>query len=333
MKIIIFTFLFFCLQSYSQWQPDQRLTNDPASSGTSAYTNARCMVSNGDTVNIVWKDNRAGATNYEIYYKRSTDGGITWGSDTRISNNIYISSDPTISVSGSVVHVAWDDNRDGNYEIYYNRSTDGGSSWGTDMRLTNNPAASQVPSISVSGSVVHIAWEDNRNAPYIRIYYKRSTDSGLSWSADTQLMNNTSSSWYNPISASGYGVKVVWSDNRNGHQDIYFKASTDGGLNWATEIPLVNDTVIKNNPTLSVSGSVVFVTWMDSRDRYPNYEIYYKRSIDGGLTWGANTRLTTNHTSATLFSNLSVSGSGVHVIWDDSRDVNYEIYYKRSTDG
>jgi len=121
-------------------------------------------------VHVVWEDGRDG--NYEIYYKRSTDGGVSWGADTRLTSISGISSSPSVSVSGSVVHVVWYDNRDGNFEIYYKRSTDGGMSWGTDTRLTNNSAESRYSSVSVSGSAVHVVWYDNRDANY-EIYYKR----------------------------------------------------------------------------------------------------------------------------------------------------------------
>src|SRR5665647_1691565 len=118
--LIASIFLLGTLVSQAQWQPDVRLTNNPALSLTNQYTNGRCTASSGDTVHIVWYDTRDGASP-EIYYKRSIDGGITWGADTRVSNNLYFSSNPAVSVSGSVVHIIWDDNRDGNYEIYYNR--------------------------------------------------------------------------------------------------------------------------------------------------------------------------------------------------------------------
>jgi len=52
-----------------------RLTNDPGQSSTSE-NNAWCVVSNGDFVHVAWFDDRDG--NSEIYYKRSTNGGITW---------------------------------------------------------------------------------------------------------------------------------------------------------------------------------------------------------------------------------------------------------------
>ena len=64
------------------------------------------------------------------------------------------------------------DIRDGNYEIYYNRSTDAGTTWETDTRLTNATGSSYYPSVSVSGLLVHVVWMDIRDGNY-EIYYKR----------------------------------------------------------------------------------------------------------------------------------------------------------------
>ena len=160
--------------------------------------NAHCIVSNGDTVHVVWSDNRTGG-NYEIFYKRSTDGGLSWGADTRISNNVYFSSNPSISISGSIVIIVWDDDRDGsgNKEIYYNRSSDAGTTWGTDTRLTNDPAISQNPCVSVSGLLVIITWNDNRGSSPGG-YYIRSTDGGMNWGTET-LLGGT---WNLSVSAS-----------------------------------------------------------------------------------------------------------------------------------
>jgi len=323
--LTIFVCFLFVQISQAQWEPDVRLTNDPASSGSDSYPNVKCIASSGDTVHVVWQDNRDGASN-EIYYKRSTDGGLSWGSDTRISNNIYYSRAPSISVSGSDVLVVWSDNRDGNFEIYYNRSADGGSSWGTDTRLTNDPAESESPSVSVSGPLVLAVWDDYRDGGHLKTYYKRSTDGGISWGTDTKLTDELGGG--PSVSVSGSLVHIVW----NALGKTSYKRSTDGGLNWEANILLTIDTVITNWPSLSVSGSSVNVIWLDSRNNL-KYEIYYKHSTDGGITWEADTRLTTNYTSFTLFSSLAVSGSVVHVVWDDNRDGNYEIYYKRSTDG
>ncbi|HLG34364.1 MAG TPA: exo-alpha-sialidase [Bacteroidia bacterium] len=312
--------------SQAQWQPDVRLTNDPAASYTS-YNNAWCIAANGDSVHVVWFDNRDG--NDEIYYKRSTDGGISWGADVRLTNDPAQSEIPSVAVSGSVVHVVWIDERDGYYQIYYKRSTDGGISWGADVRLTNSTPWSVFPSVAVSGSVVHVVWEDTRDGNR-EIYYKRSTDGGISWGADTRLTNSSAWSDFPSVAVSGSVVHVVWQDDRDGNFEIYYKRSTDGGSSWSADTRLTNNSAGSFELSVAVSGSVVHVVWDDDRDG--NWEIYYKRSTDGGTSWGADVRLT-NNSANSWYPSVAVSGSVVHVVWQDDRDGNWEIYYKLSTDG
>jgi hypothetical protein len=331
-QLLFFTAILFGINTtFAQWQPDVRLTNNTALSLTTAHSNARCSASSGDTVHVVWFDNRSGG-NYEIYYKRSTDGGLSWGLDTRISNNVYFSSDPSISISGSVVHIVWDDNRDGNYEIYYNRSIDGGTTWGADTRLTNNDSSSKNPCVSSTGLVVHVVWNDFNT---LDIGYKRSVDGGLTWGTDVQLTNDPSASWFPSVSASGPVVHVVWEESRGERADVYYKRSPDGGVTWGIDTPLTGNVIdYSDTPSISVAGSEVHVVFRDSRDCVgTNYGIYYKHSTDAGLTWGADTPLTFDSNTTVYAPSVSVLGSAVHVVWCANRDGNYEIYYNHSTDG
>jgi hypothetical protein len=306
----------------TSWGADTRLTN-----ASNDSWNPSVSVS-GQLVHVVWMDRRDG--NYEIYYKRSTDGGVSWGADTRLTNNPAISGGPSVSVSGAVVYVAWHDSRNGGNEIYYKRSTDGGSSWETDTRLTNDPANSIWPSVSVFGQAVHVVWFDSRNGAHPEIYYKRSTDGGISWGADTRLTNDPAISAYPCISVSGQVVHVVWYDERDSNYEIYYKRSTDGGVNWGAETRLTNSTYLSQNPSVSASGQAVHVVWFELLGG--NYEVYYKRSTDGGVSWEADTRLT-NDPAYSTGCIVSVSGAVVHVVWTDLRDGNSEIYYKRNPSG
>jgi hypothetical protein len=224
------------------------------------------------------------------------------------------------------VHVVWSDERDGNYEIYYKRSTNGGSSWGADARRTNDPASSFLPSVSISGTVVHVIWNDNRDGND-ELYYKRSTNGGINWGLDTRLTNNFAESYLPSATVSGLFVHVVWNDGRDGNWELYYKRSPDGGLSWGEDTRLTNNSATSYSPSVSVSGLFVHIVWQDYRDG--NFEIYYKRSTDGGSSWGADTRLT-NNPAVSIRPSISVSGQVVHVVWTDTRDGNYEIYYKRN---
>ena len=77
----------------------------------------------------------------------------------------------TVGPTGSL-HVIWTDYRDGNREIYYKRSTDEGTTWEADLRLTSDPAGSSTPSVAVSGIIVHVLWADLRPGNS-EIFYKR----------------------------------------------------------------------------------------------------------------------------------------------------------------
>ncbi len=310
------------------WGADARLTNNIAGSIFPS------VIASGSEVHVVWEEYRDG-NNAEIYYKRSADGGITWGADTRLTFNPASSFSPSAAVSGSVVHVVWFDTRDGNSEIYYKRSPDGGISWGTDTRLTINAAASAFPSVTVSGSEVHVAWEEYRDGNG-EMYYKRSTDGGLTWGTDTRLTFNIANSFSPSISASGSLVNIAWHDERDANREIYNKRSPDGGLSWGTDTRVTNDTSVSSYASVSVSGSNVHLAWINEPGG--NLELYYNRSTDGGLTWGTETRLT-NDSARSTDPAVDVTGSTVHIIWTDARDNfpvytgNYEIYYKRDSTG
>lgn len=379
-KTIILSIFWLIALQYpllSQWESDMRLTNNNNNSFP-AYNNTKTICSNGAILHTVWADERDG--NAEVYYKRSLNSGVSWEADVRLTSSAGSSYFPAIHVSGSMILVAWSDNRDGNFEIYFKRSEDGGSTWSTDTRLTSNTSGSDYPSIAASGSVVIIVWQDLRDTDY-EIYFKRSTNGGISWGADQRVSNNTAFSQYPSVTISGAKVNIAWEDNRDGNREIYNRYSNDDGVTWSGENRLTNNSSPSTSVSVTSEGDLVCLTWSDQRDGnweiyckysinggasfstdqrltnangnswYPsiaaddsfihicwqdardgNNEIYYKLSTDGGTTWLADSRLT-NNGSASGFPSVNVSGSALHIVWNDNRDGNTEIYYKRNPNG
>jgi hypothetical protein len=116
-------------------------------------------------------------TGWEIYAKRSDDGGDTWGPDVRLTSAAGISARPSVAASGEDVHIVWFDGRDGNSEVYAKHSGDGGLSWQPDERLTSAAGESAHPSVAVSQRSVHVVWFDERDGnPEIYAKRKRLAD-------------------------------------------------------------------------------------------------------------------------------------------------------------
>ena len=122
--------LVFVATAPADWSAVRRIT---WTSGGSYYP-ALAIDASG-YLHVVWHDDTPG--NYQIYYKRSTDGGTTWSANQRLTwtSNDSITPDIAVDPPGRV-HVVWHDYTPGNAEIYYKRSTDGGASWLPSQRLT-----------------------------------------------------------------------------------------------------------------------------------------------------------------------------------------------------
>jgi len=327
-KLFLFAVTLFAAQfSQAQWEYDVNLSETPDTSRLSTNT-SHCIAASGDTVHVVWYDKSEG--NWEVYYKRSTDGGFDWEPNTRIIESEAISAMPCISLSGPNLHLVWQDYRDGDRsEIYYQRSIDGGESWEGETRLTEDLTISSMPVVASSGLYVHVVWLNTDGYNYFQIMHKRSSDGGITWDSEN-LLTYSGMAYYPSIAVSGSDVFVVWRDLRDGDLgEIYFKKSTDNGLTWGPDIRLTYDFGWSNFPCLAISGSSVHVAWSDARDG--NIEIYYKGSADGGENWGNDTRLTFDGGSS-IYPNLAVSNSVIHIVWQEYRGGAYEIYYNSSID-
>jgi hypothetical protein len=304
------------------WSGNKRLTWNSGNSESPSIA-----VDSSNKIHVVWRDFSPG--NYEIYYKRSFDGGITWSGITRLTWSWSNTSPPSIAVdSGNGIYLVYTDYLKMKSEIYYKRSTDGGITWSGNKRLTWNSGNSESPSIAVDPSNgIHVLWQDYTTGNY-EIYYKQSTDGGITWSGITRQTWNSSVSYDSSIAAdSSTGIHVVWTDTKSGNPDIYYRRSIDKGITWSAITRLTWNTGTSREPSITAaSGSGIHVGWQDETPG--NYEIYYKSSSNGGATWTALTRLIWNGSGSTVPALAADSSNGIHVVWTDETPGNYEIYYK-----
>jgi hypothetical protein len=203
------------------WDPDIRLTHDPG------FSYAPSVSASGKNIHIVWSDNKDG--NEEIYYINSTNSGIDWGNEIRLTNNPAYSQWPAVQSNSSEVFVVWHDHRDNNPELYFIASSDNGLTWGKEKRLTKNGSISWYPRMILSGSMLHVAWRDYRDGNF-EIYYKRSSNKGSFWSTDIRLTNDPVWSDNPSIEVSEDAVHLVWDNSSRTEKKIYYKRNPKGNL-------------------------------------------------------------------------------------------------------
>jgi hypothetical protein len=278
----------------------------------------------GNNIHVVWSDDTPG--NYDIYYKRSMDNGLTWSKQKRLTRNAGGSRQPAIALSGRNIHVVWWDETPGNDEVYYKCSTNNGATWGKQKRLTNSAESSTDATIAVSGGSIHVAWGEDNIIEGSEIYYRRSTDNGATWRKAKRLTNNGKTSIDPDIAVSGGNIHVTWSDYSPGNADIFYKGSKDNGATWGKRIRLTKNAGESATPAVAVLSKTVYVVWDD--DTPGNVELYYKWSADGGAIWRKQTRLTRN-AGGSRAPDVALWGGNIHIVWSDSTLGNTDIYYKR----
>jgi hypothetical protein len=120
-----------------------------------------------------------------------------------------------------------------------------------------------------------------------------------------------------------------------GPQRMWARSSTDRGLTWSARVELSNGSATVNNQFTAVAaapGSGDFrAVWQDDRNgSQTKWNTWYRRSTDGGATWGTAIRVSDLGTGATYKSaagyafpygdyfELAVDPTGrAHVVWGE----------------
>ena len=325
--ILAMGLFFLASAAQADWQPAKRLT---WTSGNCFFP--RIAADSSGHLHLVWFTGESGDEN--VFYKKSTNAGTSWSARTRLSYSSGLSQDPDIAVDSSdALHVVWFDSGPGNYEIYHKKSADGGDSWSSSRRTTWTSTLSRYPALAIDAEdALHLLWEENVSGNF-DIFYKKSTDGSATWSTAKRLTWTSGLSQYPAIAAGpSNGLHLVWTDDTPGDFEIFYRRSTDGGAVWSTSQKLAWITYEATRPDIvsDPSGGIHVVGCDDGPG---NREIFYKKSTNGGITWSLNKRLSWTADRSYPPAIFLDSSGALHVVWADLTPGDMEIYYKKSTDG
>ena len=100
---------------------------------------------------------------------------------------------------------------------------------------------------STRGNVYALCSVTNDPGNACNVMFSRSTDQGQTWSVPVRINDDSAAQnayhWFGTLSVAPNGrVDACWNDTRhsedNGHSELYYSWSNDGGLTWAPNRPL-----------------------------------------------------------------------------------------------
>ncbi|MDO9390261.1 MAG: hypothetical protein Q7U71_00615, partial [bacterium] len=295
-----------------------------------------CAVDASGALHVVWETNdfiesSEGVSIYDIVYRRLSQGAWVPGLSEKPVNITSNSSQgyswrPVIACgSDTSVHIAWQDNQQGTFKIFYISSI-GGSAWSGNICLSPQGIYAGFPSIAMSGNQPAVVWQDFRDGRN-QIYFKKYSASG--WGTDSAISQSSYGAFAPCLAGDQAGnLYAAWEDLRDGNFEIYYRRFSVQTQAWGNVIRLTEDPYYSRQPFLLCQGdSTVNLFWADDRDG--SYEIYQRKSVSN--IWQPETTLTAFNGSSSLNPSAAVDYPGnLHLVWSDFSGwdaVNPEIFY------
>jgi hypothetical protein len=310
----------------------------------------------GGSANLVWTDSSTGyafisngSLTPGFAYKKTTDGGATWGSLQSISSGAGDGSfgiwyDKWTDGTGTKIHLFYHDDSNfvynyldtsddsvgtavsvysgqssGNFDdlsvvrarggnIYVvstrnndlYRSTDSGSTWSAraTVGVGSDDQLKLAPGAEVDGNDIFVIFADNGDDDVILKVYDDSANTVSTANIDTGLLINTGTSILRVShrKSDNHCILAYWYLYNNANADI--KAFDIGGTSSITQLtnPVENkdDAASKCGVLVDNNTDDIYCVY-----GYGSSGVYYKKSTDGGTTWGAEETLTNESLNST----------------------------------
>lgn len=300
------------------------LASSNVSNSDGSSTTAQIATPGSDTVYLVWQDLTPG--NFDIFAATSTNGGESYGDPVNVSNNEGSSTFAQVALSGSDLHVVWQDATPGNNDIMYSSSS-GGESFSSPINVSNDTSSSTSPRIAVGGDgTAYVVWQDD--GTNFDIFMASSTD-GETFSSPVNVSDDSDTSTSPQIAASDGGIHVVWLDSGDS-TEIFAASSADGAI-FSDPINISNSDGTSSLPRIAVSDSgSVNVVWQD--DTPGDFDIMFSSSSNGTI-FSSPVNISEND-GTSLNARLVASGTEVLATWQDTTGNSAsDIFLATSTDG
>jgi len=289
---------------------------------------------------IAWDAGVEGDRN--IYLAQMPAGAFYFETRVCVTEDSHDQCNPALVLDGNNrLHLTWQDNRRGNWDIYYSYSDDG-INFSAPVLVDDSDAGQITPAIAVDNlpsQRVRITWQDNRWGNQ-DIYLASSYDNFAT--KTTKALTTNASDQTEPVIAVDVDnvAYVFWTtQSTNGSTDIYGASLT--GDSWAYA-PIVSNTANQSQPALTVEPQTnrLHILWVD--DSRGNLDVFYA-ATSGGLPaeplTGVNIvddNSSADQVNPALITCLNDNVLKIFTCWQDARNVlslspdDLDIYFAES---
>ncbi|MBI5020695.1 MAG: T9SS type A sorting domain-containing protein [Ignavibacteriales bacterium] len=282
--------------------------------------------------------------NYSCAVFKSVDGGANWGSktDARGGDKQWMIADKTESIGKNNFYSFWTYAYSSCSPGFFTRGLLGGLIYENCIEIPSNPYWGTLD--VDSNGVLYVGGWGGGDFAVAKSTTARNMETPTTWDTvvtvdlDGYITYGTDpnpgglagQTWLavdktgNSTSGNVYVLCSVQRKSTTDPLDVMFSRSTDGGLSWSVPVRINDDTsstAWQWFGTMSVApNGRIDVVWLDTRDNPGTVlsSLYYSCSVDGGLTWSLNKRLSESFDPHLGWPQQNKMGDYFHMVSDST---------------
>ena len=292
--------------------------------------NRQGVAVSGNTVGIVWEDNRSGTPHCYVAFRESS--AESFANEIRLSEQSCY--EPVVlGLGGGRFIAAWEEEGKVRARVVP----------GAAPALTLSGAEAGQATLAGGAGKIYAAWAEQAGR-FRRIVVGHLAVEGSALALDAvhpvEPREPLDEQAWPALAVAGDGsLAVVWEDRRHKHTVPMHSHSRDGKVFSAparlSEVPSgsvqgLGAGVGAMRPTLTPWGANgVAAAWLDKRDFLSGYDVYASLSSDGGRSYGRNLMVQDSFGANMAQWHAQVVGNGAGrllVVWDDERDGTADVW-------
>lgn len=282
------------------------------------------ITSVGNHIYVVWVDDSSGER--EIMFSKSSDSGKTFSNSTVVSRNSISPYHVELAAEGRNVYIVWNSfGMEMRNMILLSKSNDLGKTFG-ELTEIGVGDMETYPKIAANADEYFITWDRRDNKGTEILLIKGHKDFKIHNVTQLGKLNNEGiDGGESQVAADADHVIVSWASNIPVDKKyVYISSSKNNGNSFGNNIPL-SSTNSSNVENILINDNS-YIVWQDNI--HGNQEIFYTKSNTNGTSTDKPINVS-NNIGISECPSITVSTSGIHMIWEDDTIGNHEVLYKR----